>query len=318
MSLSHILSGTFIFTNPNKSLSMKKRFLLYSLLITLPFFKVSAQTDTTQIVTARDTAWKKGALLNITLGQTYLSDNWAAGGEPSYSLNGRANLFANYELGKVMWQNKLDMAFGFTEQKTTGFRKNDDFFEFTSNLGYKAAKKWYYSLVFSTKSQFYEGLKYTDTDTTTISDFLSPLYLNIAPGMTYKHNPHFQVFLSPLNARFTYVNDTAFASINSIDPGKHWRNELGFIAKANYKRDFSENVALLSNLDIFFDYLDPKAPSVSWEVLINFKVFKVLSVNFNTLLVYDENVLEEVSPGEFKSVGLQFKEVFGAGLALNF
>jgi hypothetical protein len=275
--------------------------------------------DTTMApVNARDTAWKKGALLTLTFGQTYLSDNWAAGGEPSYSLNTRANLFANYELGKVLWQNKVDAAYGYTQLKSSGFNKNDDVIELTSNFGYKATKRWYYSVVISAKSQFDEGVKYTATDTTTISDFLSPLYLNLAPGMNYKHNEYLQVFLSPFNARFIYVNDTSFSGINSLKGGVKWRKEFGFIAKVNYKRSFTPALSVLSNLDVFYDYLDPKAPTVSWEVLINIKIWKSLSINLNTLLIYDENVKEANDTGGFDPVGVQFKEVFGAGLALNF
>lgn len=288
------------------------------LLLLISFLPVFGQGDTTEVISARDTAWKKGALLNVTFGQTYLSENWAAGGEPSYTLNGKANLFLNYELGKLLWQNKLDMSFGFTNQKITGFRKNDDNLELTSSLGYKASKRWYYALVFSAKTQFYEGVKYTDTDTTTISDFLSPLYLNFAPGMTYKPNQFLQVFLSPVNARLIYVNDIVFSERNSMDAGEQWRYELGMLGKMNYKRNLAENITLLSNLDVFFDYIDPKTPAVTWEVLLNVKVFKVLSVNFNTILVYDENVLEETESGEYESVGVQFKEIFGAGIALNF
>lgn len=300
---------------------MYKQFLLILLLFSsLVFSELHAQSaDSAQApVSARDTAWKKGALINATFGQTYFTDNWAAGGEPSYSLNGRVNLFAHYELGKVLWQNKVDMAYGFTNQKISGFKKNDDIFELTSNLGYQASKKWYYSLMFSARSQFSEGIKYTDTDTSTISNFLSPLNLNIAPGMTFKASKCLQLFITPVNARFVYVKDTVFANLNSIEPGQHWRKEFGFLFKANFKKQLTETVNVLSNLDVFYDYLDPKAPMVSWEVLINVKIWKALSLNLNTFLIYDENVREEVSPGEFKSVGLQFKEVFGAGLAVNF
>ena len=56
----------------------------------------SAQTenDIDENVTARDTAWKAGGVINFTFSQAAFS-NWAAGGENSYSLYGRFIGFVN-------------------------------------------------------------------------------------------------------------------------------------------------------------------------------------------------------------------------------
>lgn len=308
-----------------------------ALKITLPIVlamvfvsSLSSQTPDTndEEVTAKDTAWKAGGLITLTFSQSSFS-NWAAGGENTYALSSRFNGFLNYNLGKVVWENNLDLAYGFSNQKSTGFRKNDDFFELTSKYGYQAGGKWYYSAVFNLKSQFSRGYDYSVEPEEIISDFLSPLYINLALGMDYKPNDNFSAFLSPANLKLIYVNDTTFSDRFSVDAGKNLRTEFGFIAKIKYEKEIVENIDFLTKLDVFYDYLETKiiledgterlrSPYVSWEVLINMQVFKALSVNLNTHLIYDETFRQSNDSGGRKNPKVQFKEVFGVGLTLKF
>lgn len=289
-----------------------------------------AQTSDTTVadVTARDTAWKAGGSINLTFSQSAFS-NWAAGGENAYALNGRFNGFLNYVFGKVSWENSIDLAYGFTNQKNTGFRKNDDLFDLTSKYGYKTVGKWYFSVMFNLASQFSPGYDYSVEPVDTLSDFLSPLNLNLALGMDYKPNDNFSAFLSPANLKLVYVNDLMFSERFSIEEGKSVRTEIGFIAKLKYQREIFENVDFLTKLDVFYDYLQTKitledgtgrlrSPFINWEVLINVKVFKALAVNLNTHLIYDEMFRQPDESGGLKNPKLQFKEVFGLGLSFKF
>jgi hypothetical protein len=287
-----------------------------------------ADTLNQPVVSERDTAWKAGGQATLTFSQSAFS-NWAAGGENSYALNGRFNGFANYRYQKVFWENELDLAYGFTNQKSIGFRKNDDLFEFTSKYGYQAGGNWYYSALLNVKTQFSRGFDYKVEPADTLSNFLSPLNVNLALGMEYKPNDNFSAFLSPVNLKLIYVNDTAFSERFSVEPGEHLRTEFGFIAKLRYQKQIIENVDFLTKFDVFYDYLDTKitlqdgterirAPYMSWEVLINLKVFKALAVNLNTHLIYDETFRTTNDAGERENPKIQFKEVFGVGLSLKF
>lgn len=310
---------------------MKKAILLINLIfLTFCGSNLMSQSadSLSSVVSAKDTAWKVGGNVTATFSQAYF-DNWAPGGENSFALNSRVNLFSKYQLNKVLWENNLDLAYGFTKQKSTGFRKNDDLFDFTSQFGFKASKKWYYSAILNIKSQFSTGYDYASDSVDTISDFLSPLNMNLAVGMDYKPNEQFSVFLSPVNLKFIYVKDTNYSSRNSIKDGENLKTEFGFIAKIKYRKEIIENIDFLTKLDIFYDYLESnitlyngseriKYPYISWEVLINMKVFKALSVNLNTHLIYDENFRQLDEDGNVKNPKIQFKEVFGLGLAIKF
>ena len=59
---------------------------------------------------------------------------------------------------KVQWENKLEMRLGCQTSKTDEihkFKTNDDLLRFTTKIGYKAAKRWYYTLQVQAYTQFY-------------------------------------------------------------------------------------------------------------------------------------------------------------------
>jgi hypothetical protein len=82
---------------------------------------------------------------------------------------------------------------------------------------------------------------------------------------------------------------------------------------------------LTTKVDLFSNYLkDPQNIDVSWETLFVFKVNKYISVNLNTHLIYDADILfdtnndgQVLSDGSDKSL-VQFKEILGVGFMYKF
>jgi hypothetical protein len=266
----------------------------------------------------KDTAWKAGGMFALTVSQAGF-DNWAAGGENSYSANGRIALFGNYEKENTLWENNLDMGYGRANQGNIGLRKTDDLLELNSKFGYKANHKWYYSTVLNARTQFAEGKKYFNNDSSHVtSEAFAPLYINLAIGMDYKPDNYTSVFLSPVNMKNTYVIDTKYAIQYSIDSAKQLKTGVGAIVKIKYEREVLKNVNFLTKLDLFANYLEFKNVEdidVNWEVLVTMNVFKVLSINLNTHLIWDKDVKFEENSETSK---IQFKEIFGAGIAYKF
>jgi hypothetical protein len=270
----------------------------------------------------KDTAWKAGGQFVFTLSQASFT-NWAAGGQDSRTGNSRLGLFGNYIKGNIAWENNLDLAYGLSKQGLEKeFRKIDDILELNSKLGLKATEKWYYSILFNAKTQFSEGRKYLENDSSiVISDFASPLNINLAVGADYKPNKFTSLFLSPINSKIMYVNDTSLSVLNSLDPGQTLRYELGFIAKFKYQKDVVKNINFMTKLDLFADYLQFesfKDVDVSWEILLTMKVFKVISVNLNTHMIWDNNIKSTKDDGSLGDPKIQFKEIFGAGISYKF
>ncbi len=178
--------------------------------------------------------WKKGGLVSLTFNQAALS-NWAAGGEnSSVSLNAASYGYAFYKKGKHAWDNTLDLAYGFVSTTSQGTRKTDDRIDLLSKYGYDIGRKWYLSALFNFRTQFSKGYNYPDNNSKVlISDFLSPAYILLSPGLDYKPNDNFSFFVSPVTARWVVVKNDSLSAVGSfgVDSGKMSRlnSELTFL-----------------------------------------------------------------------------------------
>jgi hypothetical protein len=257
--------------------------------------------------------------------------NWSAGGENTFATNAMVNLFANFKQKKLSWNNSLALAYGFLNQESIKNKKTDDKIDLASQLGYVATKNWNYSLLFGFKSQFADGYNYPD-DSTVISRFMAPGYLQLALGMEYKPDDYFSLFLSPLGARLTIVNDQRLADLGAfgVDPaiydnenvlishGKKHRWEFGASLKAVFLKEIAQNVSLNTKLELFSNYLkNPQNIVVNWEVLLTLKVNSFLTTNIGTQLIYDDNI-DIVDKSGASGPRTQFKEIIGVGLAYKF
>lgn len=291
--------------------------------------KLRAQnTDTVQ-------GWKKGGVVAVSLAQTSLT-NWSAGGENSFSINGLFSVFANYHRDKTVWDNSLDVGYGFLKQgENSDYMKTDDRFDLLSKYGRQAFKNFYYSALVNFKTQMAEGLDYKK-DTSKISNFLAPAYFIVAVGMDYKPNNNFSAFVAPLTGRITIVNDQQLADAgafgvtkatydnlgNVLTNGKRLRSEFGGYVRVIYTRnDFKDeilkNVSFTTKADFFSNYLkNPQYIDVNWETQIALKVNNYISVNLNTHLLYDHAIVNVVNG--ISAPHVQFKEILGVGLTYRF
>ncbi len=252
------------------------------------------------------------------------------------AVNGLFSGFANYKMGKSVWDNSLDLGYGLIKQgKDEAFRKTDDKIDFLSKYGQEAFKNFYYSALMNFKTQMTSGYNYPD-DTRKISgSFFTCIPDLLALGLDYKPNAYFSAFIAPVTEKFTIVTDKQLSDQGAfgVSPGKTSRSEFGGYLRAIYsKNDFKSRISekcLIHNKNrpLSQTMLDnPQNIDVSWESLIAMKVNKYISVNFNTHLIYDDNIAVPfdkndngtIETGEASRSKLQFKEIFGVGLSYKF
>lgn len=282
------------------------------------------------------TYWKKGGVTSLTFSQVSLT-NWAAGGQNSVSLNGYMNMYADYNKGKISWSNNLELGYGIIKQgENTKPQKTDDIIIATTQFGYNiTGEKLQWSTLIDFRTQFYQGL---DEDGRRISDFMAPGYLLVATGLDWKPNKVFTLTYAPLTGKFTFVtdqdlaNEGAFgvdpgirdANGNLISEGSTSRAEIGSFLKAKFnKENIIKNVNFSSKLELFTNYVENFGNiDVNWQNLLVMKVNSFLNVNWQTQLIYDDDIksIEVNDIGEEITVGpkVQFKSVFGVGLTYNF
>lgn len=288
---------------------MKK--LLFAALLLFTLTNIFAQTE------ADTSKWKFGGIGSLNFSQLSLYQ-WSAGGEASFSGAALLSLYANYKTENTSWENLLDLGYGLIKQGDLT-KKSNDRIEFTSQYGKKASLNWYYSAMLNFKTQFTEGFNYPN-DSVAISTFMSPAYLSGSVGMDFKPNDKFNLFLSPVSSKMTFVSNDSIAADGNfgLKEGEKFRAEIGGFAKMIYKTDLMENVLLTTKMDLFSNYLEnPQNIDVNMEILISMKINEYLAATINALLIYDDDVNV---PREDKTFGpgLQIKEVFGLGLSYKF
>lgn len=273
--------------------------------------------------------WKTGAVVGATLSQTSLT-NWSAGGQNSLSINGLFSAFANYKKDKTAWDNSLDVGYGLLKQGAkSDFMKTDDRFDLLSKYGRQAGKSFYYAALLNFKTQMTVGRDYAK-DSAKISNLLAPAYFLTAIGMDYKPDSYFSAFLAPLTGKLTIVNDEDLSAIGAfgVTPGEKLKGEFGgylraAFSKSDFKSEMLRNLSFTSKLDLFSNYLkDPQNIDVGWENIIVFKVNKYITVNLNTHLIYDADILFDTDNSGTIDIAdhslVQFKEIFGIGFMYKF
>ncbi len=314
--------------------------LFCSFLVTVKAQETKTQAEdlnkeAAKLKTVNDTSkvrWKKGGTVNLS-GQQVSLTNWAAGGQSAMSANGLLSLFANYTNNKNIWSNNLDLAYGVIKQASNRkWWKNDDRIQVNSKYGYKAFTNTYYTVLTDFKSQFAAGYNYPN-DSVRISNFMAPAYLVVAIGFDFSPDKSLSIFLAPITARFTFVNDDTLAKYGAFgvqkeerDPStgdittkyRKMREQSGGYFKLSFKKPVMENVEFGTVLELFSDYLNhPENLYVNWTTLTTMKVNKYISATLSTQLIYDEAVMIKDKDGKI-GPRVQFKQVLGLGLAYKF
>ncbi|MEY4594507.1 MAG: hypothetical protein RIQ47_917 [Bacteroidota bacterium] len=263
-----------------------------------------------------DSLWRTGGFINVNFSQVSLS-SWAPGGESSYSISGGFSGFANYDKGRLRWDNSLITSYALQQTSTNGLRKTDDQIDLTSKLGYRFKKnqKWYYSALVNFKSQFANGYDYAKDPDNVISHFLAPAYVTSSFGFTWRPKDYFEVLISPVTSKLTLVMDKAISDAGGfgVTPGKNVRSEFGAYMNARFRKEIMPNVTLASRLELFNNYSDANKPNrknvdVNWETGFLMKVNKVLTASLVFQVVCDDDVLKKT----------QYRQVLGVGFGYKF
>lgn len=265
----------------------------------------------------RPNFWKFRGNYSLQFTQTYFSDNWYQGGENNYSMLALATMEANFDnKQKVQWDNKLEMRLGFQTSKSDEKHKiksNDDLLRFTSKIGYKATKHWFYTLQVQAYTQFYPSFRANSFDVS--SDFMSPFNLVVSLGMDYKFE--WKKFrgsanLSPIAYNFKSVARPSLYGNFGLEPGKKVYNNFGPNITVNYTWEICKNIRWDARI---YWFSNMKMTDIEWENTFTFSINKYLN---SKLFLYPRI---DDSSERYKSENgsyLMFKEWFSLGVNYSF
>ncbi len=253
--------------------------------------------------TATDTScWTYGAVGTAGFTNTGQTVYWQAGGINSQNISGRIDVNAYYEKDKLSWQNDLVLALGAVRQGTSDesrFIKNQDRVELTSKAGREINEKLNLSGLLGFRTQFLQGFVFPANQPTlqpsdTVSNFLSPAFLEFGIGVDYQPSENFSIFYTPLNSKVTIVSIEEYRPLyipQDITSGSV-RYELGSKLVLKLKQQIAENILFATNANFFTNYLqDFPTVDVNWETFTTAKVNDWFSVNFATNLIYDADMV---------------------------
>ena len=252
--------------------------------------------------------------------QAYISGNWYQGGENNLALLGSINWNCNLNQDmhpNWLFNNALSYKLGVATTHGDSIRNyliNEDNFLFTSQLGYKAVKNWYYSAMLQFTTQFMNNYK-TNTRTMTAA-FLSPAELNLGLGMTYNYKKAddrmFTLAIAPLSYNLKYcrnitdIDPTRFG----IDAGHHCKSSFGSNFEAKWLWRFTPNVMLTSRLYMFTNYQYVQG---DWENTLDLSIGKYLTTQLYTHLRFDRSRTRDDDWNYW-----QFKEILSLGVVYRF
>jgi hypothetical protein len=280
--------------------------------------------------------WRLGGFAAMNMNQSGFV-NWASGGTNSISITFLGNAYANYHYKLWSWNSLFDGSWGVLYANKR-VRKNEDRFEINSKGGYAIVDKLDISGMARFNTQFTPTYTYTTNNGKypLTSYFAAPAYLNLALGLDYKPTKYFSLFVSPAAGKFTFVtSDPTIAEWNyGLDTGKIVRKEFGASLRMTLKKDIVKNVTLWTQLDLFNNYTDKdkgnrKNIDIDWRARLDMKIYKFLSANISTQLIYDHNSKINVNankidaagfplPVDYRQSRVQFREAIGIGIAYKF
>lgn len=294
-----------------------RRNLLF-LLCVMGIFNANAQTEAEKLM-PKDTIgpWYTNGNASLLFNQSTF-DNWVAGGENTISGTIGINYDFNYKKGDWSWDNKVIASYGIVKTRNSAFaKKTDDRLELASILGKKATERWSYSMLLTFRTQFTKGYNYDKDEfgaetREEFTNFLSPAYLQIGPGMLYKRDENFYINLSPAASKFTFVDpkytlpEEAYFGVKE---GNSMRYELGFNAAMYYKLDVIANVTFENILGLYSNYLeDPQNVDINYQLNILLRINRYLTTNLSFQTIYDDNAYQ----------GWQIRQVFGVAANYGF
>ena len=266
--------------------------------------------------------WIKTFNASLQFSQAYVSPNWYQGG--NNNLNALMNAYYNVKLNpafhpNLLFENTLQYKLGMNnapDDEMHDYNISEDIFQWNMTAGYKANKRWYYSMNTQFKTQILNN--YKPNSNTLKAAFMSPGELNIGLGMTYNYANKNKTFtfdasISPLSYNLKTctrgrMKETSFG----IEEGRKTVSEYGSNAEGKLTWQILENISLRSRLFVFSDYDYIQS---DWENTIQFTVNKFLSTQIYVHMRYDSTspVIEDTDWHKF-----QLKEILSFGFTYKF
>lgn len=256
----------------------------------------------------KESPWKISGTENLQLSQLALS-NWTKGGENNLAFTHDFRWQGVFKKSRSEWETSLTSILGLSYTSTLKGRVSNDQFNVSSKYGFNAVNKWYYSFLFTFKTQLFRNYSSSDIEKENPnSTLLSPTYMQIVFGMDYKRDD-LSVLLSPYTAAITLVVDTATIDQTSfgIDEDKRANVKNGFSVTANWKKTIIYGIYYTTKLELFYEYFKKDGNKrFDWENVIEMQINRFLSTRLLVEFRYFDNESDKFQLRENFSIAFKY------------
>lgn len=272
--------------------------------------------------------WKFKGSNSLQLTQNYATDNWFQGKANHYNVLGIVAVEANFNnQRKVQWDNRLDLQLGFqtnSESEQDKFKPTNNMFRINSKLGVKAAKDWFYTVNVKGETQLVRNFQYNKngdhTDKITITDFLSPLNVDVQVGIDWKLNKkkfNSSLVLAPCTYNMKYVDRLPLSTRYGVDEGKHTKHTFGPSATYKFTWQMASNIKWDSRL---YWISNLSYTNIEFENTVTFSINKYLTSKFYFYPRFNDQSIKNRMPdadGNHNGTYWMFKEWLSLGVSYD-
>ena len=260
-------------------------------------------------VEKKDTLWTPRGVIGLNLSQIAFS-NWTQGGENSLSFSFFTHLGLDYIGMPWKWTNSLKITYGRSKVGDQEYRTNDNEIYFESVLIHRLG--WivnpYASGTFRTAVA--KGFNYEVIPAQQIVGFFDPAYFTEGLGFAYDEDKGLK---QRVGIAFKQTIANKFDTLYTDDPEtpneiENFKFESGLESVTEYELEFMENMSYYGYLRLFTRFNEFDKWDVRWDNIITAKINDYFNVNFNFLLIYEED----------QSIKRQIKEALQLGIVYNF
>lgn len=259
-----------------------------------------------QIPDSLKNKWIPSLVTNIGFNQIAFT-NWVKGGENSISWSILSNFSYNNTGDLWTYKNSLKANYGRSKIGSGKYITTDNEIYIENLVSYNVG--WAVSpfLSNSIRTQITKGYNYKTFATRQISDLFDPGYITQTLGFTYDKYPN---IITRLGIGFQEIITNKFNQYtddeNTIKIEK-FKFETGIESVTDFDFKIDDNIIYKSKLRLFSQFTSLDVWDIRFDNIIAAKVSKLISVNFNYLVVYEKA----------QSLKTQIKEGLQVGLVLN-
>lgn len=232
--------------------------------------------------------WKPEMVGNLNLAQNSF-DNWAPGGDNSYSWQSVLRGKYDHDQEAYYWANSGKLDFGQNQTGTQIVKKTSDEIRLESVFTLKMKLHVSPYAALKGETQFTAGYDYSPAEPVKVSNFLDPGYFTESVGVGYAQDKWLTTRLG-FAARQTVARDHVLRYIAdpvSLGGNSYLQNKLGLESVTDVSWKIAENVLFVSKLELFHDFVQL---DLAWDNMFTASVSKYINTSFNIKVVYDPDV----------------------------